>query len=121
MGSLATAIEKEFRIERSRQILLISGGEVLEDYQRKFYGFGFGCEESPIYLIDKTNVEKSQPPTVEMPLENFTQDLIQDIQAAIILKPSFQTLQTRSLLTHVRPSSAFSAHLTKITKDFYFV
>ncbi len=96
-----TAVEKQFKIEKSKQILLVSGGEVLEDAQRKFYGVGFGCEESPIYLIDKTNVEKTQPPLVENPLDNLNQDYKQDIQTAIYLKPSFQTLQTRSLLTSV--------------------
>ena len=43
VGSLVSAIEKQFRIEKTKQILLVSGGEVLEDHQRKFFGFGFGC------------------------------------------------------------------------------
>lgn len=43
VGSLSMKIESQFKIDKSKQILLISGGEVLDDYQRKFYGFGFGC------------------------------------------------------------------------------
>ena len=101
VGLLVSAIERQFCIEKSKQILLISGGEVLDDYQRKFYGFGFGCEESPIYLIDKGNVEKTQPPVVDMPLDKMTQDMKQDLQLAINLKPSFQTLQIRTQLTMV--------------------
>jgi hypothetical protein len=99
---LATAIEQQFRIEKSKQILLIGGGEVLDDYQRKFFGLGFGCEESPIYLIDKTNVEKREPPLIQTPLDNLnSEDVKQEINAAIMLKPSFQTLQSRSQLTQV--------------------
>lgn len=99
--------------------MLISGGEVLDDYQRKFYGFGFGCvriqeiliivyflfddqEESPIYLIDKTNVERREPPTVQTQLDSLNfDDLKQEINAAFLLKPSFQTLHTRTQLTIV--------------------
>jgi hypothetical protein len=65
-------------------------------------------------LIDKTNVEKSQPPTVDMPLDNFTQDLRQDIQAAILLRPSFQTLQTRSHLAYV------SRHFSQIFSEILY-
>lgn len=43
VGSLVNKIESQFKIDKSKQILLISGGEVLDDYQRKFYGYGFGC------------------------------------------------------------------------------
>lgn len=43
VGALANQIESQFKIEKNKQILLISGGEVLDDQQRKFYGFGFGC------------------------------------------------------------------------------
>jgi hypothetical protein len=52
-------------------------------------------------LIDKVNVEKDYPPTIEMPLDNLTQDMKQEIEMAILLKPSFQTLQTRSQLAMV--------------------
>ena len=117
VGSLASAIEKQFRIEKSKQILLVSGGEVLEDYQRKFYGFGFGCEESPIYLIDKTNVEKTQPPNIDMPLDNFNQDFKQELQAAIFLKPSFQTLQTRSQLAY--KVNELDKNLLKLCQSFF--
>jgi len=74
-------------------------------------------EESPIYLIDKVIVEKDQAPQIEMPLDNLNQDMKQDIQAAIALKPSFQTLQLRAQLA----SRVFemSKSLHKICQSFY--
>ena len=59
-------------------------------------------EESPIYLIDKSNVERAQPPTVELPLDTLCQDMRQDLDTAILMRPSFSTIQARALLTHVR-------------------
>jgi hypothetical protein len=59
-------------------------------------------EESPIYLIDRVNVEKDQPPVIEKPLDNISQDMKAEIQAAIQYKPSFQTIQLRSQLTMVK-------------------
>jgi hypothetical protein len=62
-------------------------------------------------------VEKEQAPQIEMPLENFNQDMKQDIQAAIALKPSFQTLQLRAqLATRV---FEMSKSLHKICQSFY--
>jgi len=68
-------------------------------------------------LIDKVIVEKEQAPQIEMPFENFNQDMKQDIQAAIALKPSFQTLQLRAQLA----SRVFemSKSLHKICQSFY--
>lgn len=77
---------------------MISGGEVLDDYEIKLYRLSAGREESPIYLIDKSNVEKEYPPTIEMPFENLIQDMKQEIEAAMHMRPSYQTLQTRSQL-----------------------
>lgn len=58
-------------------------------------------EESPIYLIDKGNVEKEQPPNIEMPLDNLNQDMKQEIETAIQMRPSYQTLLNRSQLAAV--------------------
>nr|AWV66629.1 RB1-inducible coiled-coil protein 1 [Brachionus rotundiformis] len=118
VGSLATVIEKQFKIEKSKQIMLISGGEVLDDHQRKFYGFGFGCEESPIYLIDKNNVERKEPPLVQTQLDllNFD-DMKQQINAAFLLKPSFETLHSRSQLT-IRIND-FDKYLNKLCQSLY--
>ena len=100
VGSLSAAIEHYFNIEKHRQILLISGGEILSDHTQKLYRLSAGREESPIYLIDQTNVEKDHPPTVDMPLDSLTQDMRKEIEAAILLKPSFSTLQTRMQLSN---------------------
>lgn len=53
-------------------------------------------------MIDKTNVEKREPPIIQTPLDNLnSEDVKQEINAAMLLKPSFQTLQARSQLTYV--------------------
>ncbi|CAF0759074.1 unnamed protein product [Brachionus calyciflorus] len=118
VGSLATAIERQFKLEKSKQILLISGGEVLDDYQRKFFGFGFGCEDSPIYLIDKTNVEKREPPLIHTPLDNLNSEEVKnEINAALMLKPSFQTLQYRSQLT--QRVNELDRHVNKLCQSLY--
>jgi hypothetical protein len=59
-------------------------------------------EESPIYLIDKQNVEKDQPPNVEIPIENLVKDMKNEIESALSLAPSYQTLQVRSTLAQVK-------------------
>ena len=51
VGSLANKIESQFKIEKAKQILLISGGEVLDDFSRKFYGYGFGCVSELFFLL----------------------------------------------------------------------
>nr|AWV66677.1 RB1-inducible coiled-coil protein 1 [Brachionus koreanus] len=118
VGSLASVIEKQFKIDKNKQIMLISGGEVLDDYQRKFYGFGFGCEESPIYLIDKTNVERREPPVIQTQLDSLNfDDLKQEINSAFLLKPSFQTLHTRSLLT-IKVND-FNKYLNQLCQSLY--
>lgn len=42
VSSLITAIEHNFKIDKSKQILLISGGEVLDDYTQKLYRLSAG-------------------------------------------------------------------------------
>jgi hypothetical protein len=118
VGSLISAIEAHFKIEKTKQILLIGGGEVLEDGQQKLYRLSAGREEqSPIYLIDKLIVEKETPPAIETPLGNLTQDMKLEIQAAILYKPSFQTLQSRSNLAH--RVHEYDKNLHRLCKSFY--
>ena len=52
-------------------------------------------------MIDKGIVESDHPPSLEMPLDTLTQDMKQDIEAAINMRPSYQTLQARSQLAAV--------------------
>lgn len=59
VGALASQIEAQFRIEKPKQILLISGGEVLDDYQCKFYGRGFGCVSSLLVLFELVTLKSS--------------------------------------------------------------
>ena len=62
---------------------------------------GIFKEESPIYLIDQSNVEKDHPPTIDMPLDSLTQDMRKEIEASISMKPSYQTLQSLYFLDNV--------------------
>ncbi|RNA12318.1 RB1-inducible coiled-coil 1 isoform X1 [Brachionus plicatilis] len=102
VGSLSSVIEKQFKIEKSKQIMLISGGE----------------EESPIYLIDKANVERREPPLVQTPLDSLSFDeLKQEINAALLLKPSFQTLHNRYQLA-IKVND-FDKNLHKLCQSLY--
>ena len=58
-------------------------------------------EESPIYLIDKKYVENEQPLPLETQLDFLSQDMRQDIESAIGLNSSYQTLRTRAQLSKV--------------------
>ena len=86
--------------------------------QQKLYHLSAGREEqSPIYLIDRINVEKETPPTIETPMQNLSQDMKLEIQAAILYKPSFQTLQSRAnLATRVHE---LDKSLHRLCKSFY--
>jgi hypothetical protein len=42
VGTLVNAIEAYFKIAKNKQILLISGGEVLDDLQQKLYRLSAG-------------------------------------------------------------------------------
>ena len=98
--------------------MLIGGGEVLDDSQQKLYRLSAGREEQcPIYLIDRLIVERETPPTIETPLDNLTQDMKLEIQAAILYKPSFQTLQSRSNLAH--RVYEYDKNLHRLQKSFY--
>ncbi len=54
VGSLVTAIEHYFNIDRQKQILLISGGEILADYTQKLYRLSAG-RVSTRYIKKKKN------------------------------------------------------------------
>jgi hypothetical protein len=42
VGSLSAAIEHQFNIARVKQVLIISGGEVLNDNEQKLYRLSAG-------------------------------------------------------------------------------
>ena len=54
VGSLVTAIEHYFNIDKQKQILLISGGEILADYTQKLYRLSAG-RVSTRYIKKKKN------------------------------------------------------------------
>ncbi len=42
VGTLASAIEQQYNISKLKQILLISGGEILDDNEQKLYRLSAG-------------------------------------------------------------------------------
>lgn len=102
------AIEKQSNVALNDQILLINGGEVLQNVKQKLFGLSAGIEESPIYLIDVRNVKsfvnKQQQHHVQaqqlQQLSSFV-DMSKEIDDAIrLLEPSYQTVLQRAHLAN---------------------
>lgn len=68
-------------------------------------------------MIDQSNVEKDHPPTIESPLDSLTQDMRKEIDASILLTPSYTTLQSRALL--VSQVQDLDKNLHKLCQSFY--
>lgn len=89
--------------------MLISGGDVLKNLKQKLFGLSAGIEESPIYLIDLKTVKsiaiQQNQPILQHILQqqhaqytNYLNDLSKDIDCAIKLEPSYNTLTHRTQL-----------------------
>lgn len=117
--SLKHTIERIYNVNINDQVLLISGGEVLNNVKQKLFGLSAGIEESPIYLIDIKNVKQK----LGLHLIDHTQttfdsnDLIKDIDIAINLKASFNTLQSRTQLA--AKIYEYDLNLNKLCESFY--
>ncbi|KAI5699176.1 hypothetical protein M8J76_008973, partial [Diaphorina citri] len=94
VATLKKAIEERCHIPASEQILLISGGERLEDNQRvgKYHT---GTDNNPIFLF--RDVANSPPPSV-VDVNEYLQDLSESVNAVLDLPPTIRTVISRSAL-----------------------
>ncbi len=103
------------------QVLLISGGEVLKlNNRQKLFGLGAGIEESPIYLLDLNNIKSPQSIMLDVAnqMSHHCTDMSKEIDAAISMQPSYQTLQIRTQLAY--DVYECSIKMNKLCEDYYY-
>ncbi|CAF3818855.1 unnamed protein product [Rotaria magnacalcarata] len=98
--TLKTKIEHEHGIASSKQILIINGGELLDDDAvqvcMKTRETCAGTEDNPIYLLDKSHLEKSVPLQISLTpnsipiLDNAT------VQQWLSMAPTYETIVQRA-------------------------
>ncbi|KAL1458040.1 hypothetical protein WDU94_008215, partial [Cyamophila willieti] len=95
VANLKKAIEERCHIPAAEQILLISGGERLEDNQRvgKYHT---GTDNNPIFLF--RDVSNSPPPPVIQDVSEYLPDLSHDVNVVLDLPPKIETVIRRSTL-----------------------
>jgi hypothetical protein len=116
--SLKHTIERIYNVNLNDQVLLISGGEVLNNLKQKLFGLSAGIEESPIYLIDIKNVKQKSLQIDHTKTSFDSIDLIKDIDIAISLKANFKTLQSRTQLAS--KIYEYDLNLNKLCESFYY-
>lgn len=94
VANLKKAIEERCHIPVSEQILLISGGERLEDNQRvgKYHT---GTDSNPIFLFRDVS---NSPPTSVVDVNEYMPDLSESVNSVLDLQPSIHTVTLRSTL-----------------------
>ncbi|CAF1562247.1 unnamed protein product, partial [Adineta ricciae] len=98
--TLKTAIEREHGIAPSKQILIINGGELLDDDAvqvcMKTRETCAGTEENPIYLLDKSHLEKSRPMSILLTSNSMT--LVDDptVKKWLDMPPTYETIVQRT-------------------------
>lgn len=102
VANLKKAIEVRCHIPASEQILLISGGERLEDTQRvgKYHT---GTDSNPIFLFRDVS---NSPPASVMDINEYMPDLSESVNSVLDLPPTIQTVITRSALAQKLSTSA---------------
>jgi len=98
--TLKSSIERDHGIAVSKQILIISGGELLDDDAvqvcMKTRDTGAGTEENPIYLLDKSHLERSRP--IQISLISNSVPTIDDatVEQWIAMPPTYETIVQRA-------------------------
>ncbi|CAF0745641.1 unnamed protein product [Didymodactylos carnosus] len=94
--TLKSTIEHNYGISKSKQILLISGGELLDDdVVQVCMKTCAGTEENPIYLLDKSHLERSQPLQIRWTTDIPTIDN-QTLEHWLNMTPSYETVIERA-------------------------
>ncbi|KAG5325461.1 RBCC1 protein, partial [Pseudoatta argentina] len=90
------AIERECGVVAAHQVLLMSGGECLEQNAR-VCSYSAGTDTNPIYLFSKAAIESSLPPTPSIDYGSDV-DLQTQIDASLAMPATYQTLCARAHL-----------------------
>lgn len=97
VGNLKKAIALKTEIPEDKQVLLISGGESLNNIQRVCSYSSAGTDTSPIFLFAKINIESNQPPVLNVDYGDDT-DMMEMIESCMSMQPSLDTLVARTEL-----------------------
>ncbi|CAD5121297.1 DgyrCDS9826 [Dimorphilus gyrociliatus] len=97
VSALQEAIARRLKIEVSKQVLIISSGQVLSP-KTKLVKYGAGTDTSPIYLFSKRAEELIKPIRQEQQESQTEVQLRDSVDEALDLSPSFQTVTVRSQL-----------------------
>lgn len=96
VSNLKKALTTKTDIPEDKQVLLISGGESLNNAQRVCSYSSAGTDTSPIFLFAKVNIESNQPPVLR-DYEDDT-DMTEMIESCMSMQPSLDTLVARTEL-----------------------
>ncbi|XP_011684925.1 PREDICTED: RB1-inducible coiled-coil protein 1 isoform X2 [Wasmannia auropunctata] len=96
VSQLMEAIERECGVVAAHQVLLMSGGECLEQNAR-VCSYSAGTDTNPIYLFSKAAIESSLPPTPSIDYGSDV-DLQTQIDASLAMPATYQTLCARAHL-----------------------
>lgn len=97
VANLKRAIAMKTDIPEDKQVLLISGGESLNNTQKVCSYSSAGTDTSPIFLFAKINIESHQPPVLNVDIEDDT-DMMETIESCMSMQPSLDTLVARTEL-----------------------
>ncbi|CAF3521247.1 unnamed protein product [Rotaria sp. Silwood1] len=98
--TLKSTIEHEHGIASSKQILIINGGELLDDDAvqvcMKTRETCAGTEENPIYLLDKSHLERSLP--LQIPLTSNSIPILDNatVEQWLAMPSTYETIVQRA-------------------------
>ncbi|CAF1412794.1 unnamed protein product [Adineta steineri] len=98
--TLKSTIEREHAIAPSKQILIISGGELLDDDAvqvcMKTRETCAGTEENPIYLLDKSHLERPRP--LQLPLTSNSISILDNVTVEkwLAMPSTYETIVQRA-------------------------
>lgn len=97
VGNLKKAIAMKTDVSEDKQVLLISGGESLNNMHKVCSYSSAGTDTSPVFLFAKINIESNHPP---IPIVDYGDDadMTEMIESCMSMQPSLDTLVARTEL-----------------------
>ncbi|CAG0881063.1 unnamed protein product [Cyprideis torosa] len=103
VAKMKRVIHKDYHISPEDQVLLISGGESLDDDQR-VCSYSAGTDTNPIFLFCKNAIQNHHPPIPPDPISDREAFGVDAAERCLKLRPSLETItqraQTAELLDH---------------------
>jgi len=97
VANLKRAIAMRTDIPEDKQVLLISGGESLNNMLPVCSYSSAGTDTSPIFLFAKINIESNMPPVLNLSYDDDS-DIMEMIESCLSMQPSLDTLVARTEL-----------------------